>query len=212
MLSRGHKTKYKYFKVRNTDLFNHSDWVSCNVFCQHRETCLAIKMPYHKRLGSHVQFLYMCRCREDSSKGSAHLWISWAAHALLPHTWIKDSFWFWNEHTYCTYLTQCKFTQKSLGFLSWLSKMMSEMSSAINNWTVDSWLPFSSQSNLRRYMLWSNLNCFLNTIFLQEKAPALMARDIAIAAVEQWKSLFLFVMSIKFTSLSQKPYLVKSLC
>lgn len=108
----------------------------------------------------------------DRSKGTAHLWISWAAHALLPHTWIKDSCCFWNKHTYCMYVTQHKFTQKSLGFLSWLSKMVSEMSSAINSWTDDSWLPFSSQSNFGGYTLWGNLNYLLTTIFLQERFPS----------------------------------------
>lgn len=156
---------------------------------------------------------YMCVSVElpYSTKGTAHLWISWAAHALLPHTWIKDSCCVWNQYTYCTYITQHKFTQKSLGFLSWLSKVMSEMSSAINSWTDDSWLPFSSQGNSGGYTL-STLNYFLTTIFLQEYFQALMARNIVIAAVGQWKYLFLFVMSIKFTSLSQKPYLVKSVC
>lgn len=116
---------------------------------------------------------YMCVSVElpYSTKGTAHLWISWAAHALLPHTWIKDSCCVWNQYTYCTYITQHKFTQKSLGFLSWLSKVMSEMSSAINSWTDDSWLPFSSQGNSAGYTL-STLNYFLTTIFLQERLPS----------------------------------------
>lgn len=162
MLSREYK-KYIYFKVQNTDLFNHSGWVSCNFFCQHWET----SMPSHKKkLGSGVQFLYVFRCRAPrrqqrycTSVKQLHMHYFHISELRIPAGFGTST------------LTLHMLPSVSSPRSPWLSKMMSEMSSASNNWTVDSWLPFSSQRNFRGYMHWSNLSYFL-TIFLQGRPPS----------------------------------------
>lgn len=152
----------------------------------------------------------------DSSKGTAHLWIIWTAHVLLPHTWILDSCWSWNQHTYCTYITQHKFTQKSLGVLSWLSKMMSKngLLLLLTVGQITSGYLFLLKATWGYTRFEGNLNYLLVTIFLQETPypPSSNERNIVIAAADQLKYLFLFVISIRFTCISQKPYLVKSVC
>lgn len=159
---------------------------------------------------------YMCIGAElpESSKGIAYLSISWTAQVLIAHTWILDSCWSWNQHTYCTYITQNKSTQKSLGVLSWLLKMMSE-NGLLLLLTVGQITPgclFLPKATWWYTCFEGNLNYFLATILLQERpyCPSSNDRNITTAAVDQLKYLFLFVISIRFTYISQKPYLVKS--
>ena len=152
----------------------------------------------------------------ESSKGTAHRWIIWTAHVLLPHIWILDSCWSWNQHTYCMYITQHKSTQKSVGVFSWLSKMMSE-NGLLLLLTVGQITPgclFLPKATWGYTCFEGNLNYFLATILLQERPypPSSNERNIAIAAVDQLKYLFLFVISIRFTYIFQKPHLVKSVC